>query len=105
MTVLRAAVLIAGGLGTLFWIGTIVHWWNIPAGRRDGLELIGPALSTAFLAVLVLPTLVLGLIGRWATPDAPSFAPNSPGGPKRGTLTVTARFIVDRAGRLLPHRF
>lgn len=62
---LRVAVLVAAGLGVLFWIGSIVRWWNIPASRRDGLELIGPVLATAYLVVLVLPTLVLGLLGRW----------------------------------------
>jgi hypothetical protein len=64
-TVLRLAVLVAAALGTLFWIGSLVYWWNIPASRRDGLELIGPLLSTAFFVILVLPTLVLGLLGRW----------------------------------------
>ena len=64
-TALRLAVLIAAALGTLFWIGSLVRWWNIPASRRDGLELIGPVLSTAFFVGLVLPTLVLGLLGRW----------------------------------------
>jgi hypothetical protein len=64
-TALRVAVLIAAALGTLFWIGSLVSWWNIPADRRDGLELIGPVLSTTYFVCLVLPTLVLGLLGRW----------------------------------------
>lgn len=64
-TALRAAVLVAAGLGTLFWIASLVRWWNIPTSHRDGLELIGPVLSTAFFVGLVLPTLVLGLLGRW----------------------------------------
>ena len=64
-TPLRVAVLVAAALGTLFWAGSIVRWWNIPLNRRDGLEMIGPILSTAYLVVLVLPTLVLGLLGRW----------------------------------------
>jgi hypothetical protein len=62
---LRIAVLIAAAIGTLFWIGSVVSWWNIPASRRDGLELIGPVVATLFFAGLVLPTLVLGLLGRW----------------------------------------
>jgi hypothetical protein len=32
--------------------------------QRDGLELVGVALSTAFFVCLVLPTMVLGLLGR-----------------------------------------
>ncbi|MEI7806651.1 MAG: hypothetical protein WCI56_15150 [Hyphomicrobiales bacterium] len=62
---LRIAVLVAAGLGTLFWLGSIVQWWNISNARRDGFELMGIALSTAFFVVLVLPTLVLGVLGRW----------------------------------------
>lgn len=62
---LRLAVVAAAALGTIFWIGTLIHWWSIPASRRDGLELIGPVLSTAYFVLLVLPTLVLGLLGRW----------------------------------------
>ena len=65
VTPLRVAVLIAAGLGTLFWLGSIVQWWNIANARRDGFELMGVALSTAFFVVLVLPALVLGLLGRW----------------------------------------
>jgi hypothetical protein len=61
----RVAVLLCAGLGVAFWVGSIVHWWKIPASRRDGLELIGPVLATAYLVGLVLPTLVLGLLGRW----------------------------------------
>jgi len=64
-TALRLTVLIAAALGTLFWIGSLVYWWNIPTSRRDGLELIGPVVATAFFVGLVLPTLVLGLLGRW----------------------------------------
>jgi hypothetical protein len=62
---LRIAVLIAGILGTAFWLGCLIHWWNIPDERRDGLELIGVFLATAYFAGLVIPTLVLGVIGRW----------------------------------------
>jgi hypothetical protein len=62
---LRVGVLVAAGLGVLFWVGSIVHWWKIPINRRDGLELIGPVLATAYLVGLVLPTLLLGLLGRW----------------------------------------
>ena len=64
-TPLRVAVLITAGIGVLFWIGSIFYWWRIPANRRDGLEVIGPVLATAYLIVLVLPTLILGLLGRW----------------------------------------
>lgn len=42
-TPLRVAVLVAGGLGTLFWLGVLVAWWRISAERRDGFELIGVA--------------------------------------------------------------
>jgi hypothetical protein len=64
-TALRLAVLLAALLGTLFWIGSLVSWWNIPAARRDGLELIGPVLATAYFVLLVLPTLLLALLSRW----------------------------------------
>ena len=64
-TPLRLAVLAAGGLGTLFWLGSLVQWWMIANARRDGFELMGVALSTAFFVALVLPTLVLGIVGRW----------------------------------------
>ena len=63
-TGLRVAVLLAAALGVLFWIGSLIHWWRIPAGHRDGLELLGPVLATAYLVALVLPTLLLGLLGR-----------------------------------------
>src|SRR5262245_31405517 len=62
---LRLAVLAAAAAGTLFWIGSLVRWWNIPTSSRDGLELIGPVVATLFFVCLVLPTLVLGLLGRW----------------------------------------
>jgi uncharacterized membrane protein len=64
-TPLRIAVLIAAALGTLFWLGSIVQWWQIANTRRDGFELMGLALSTAFFVVLVLPTLMLALTARW----------------------------------------
>ena len=68
-TPLRIAVIAAGILGAAFFVGSLVQWWTMPADRRDGLELIGVALSTAFFACLVLPTLILGMLGRW-----PAFA-------------------------------
>ena len=64
-TPLRIAVLIAAGLGATFWLGSLVQWWMIPHRGRDGFELMGIMLSTAFFVVLVLPTLLLGLLGRW----------------------------------------
>lgn len=64
-TPLRIAVLGAAALGTLFWLGSIVQWWRPADTRRDGFELMGLVLSTGFFAVLVLPTLLLGLTGRW----------------------------------------
>jgi hypothetical protein len=63
-TFLRIAVLVAAGLGTLFWLGSLVEWWMIPNRNRDGFELIGIVLSTTFFLVLVVPTLLLGLRGR-----------------------------------------
>lgn len=62
---LRVAVLIAGALGTLFWAGSIVWWWRIPTNHRDGFELMGAFLSTGLFLVLVLPTIILGVMGRW----------------------------------------
>ncbi|HEY4266357.1 MAG TPA: hypothetical protein VGM72_13645 [Micropepsaceae bacterium] len=64
-TPLRIAVLAAAAFGTLFWLGSIVQWWRIANTRRDGFELMGLMLSTGFFVALVLPTLTLGLIGRW----------------------------------------
>lgn len=64
-TPLRLAVLTAALIGFMFWLGALAEWWRILDGKRDGLELIGPVLATAYLVVLVLPTLVLGLVGRW----------------------------------------
>ena len=64
-TPLRIAVLVAAGLGSAFWLGLLVHWWTIAQRSRDGFELMGVMLSTAFFVVLVLPTLLLGLIARW----------------------------------------
>ena len=64
-TPLRIAVIAAGLLGTAFWIGVLIHWWMIPANARDGLELIGVFLATAYFASLVVPTIVLGALGRW----------------------------------------
>ncbi len=64
-TPLRIAVLIAGALGTLFWLGALVIWWRIPNERRDGFELMGVALASAYFVALVLPTLLIALAGRW----------------------------------------
>jgi hypothetical protein len=64
-TPLRIAVVTAAAFGTLFWLGSIVQWWRIANTRRDGFELMGLMLSTGFFIALVLPTLTLGLIGRW----------------------------------------
>ena len=64
-TFLRVAVVAAGVAGTLFWIGSVVWWWRIPVNHRDGFELLGVMLATGFFVVLVLPTLILGLLGRW----------------------------------------
>lgn len=64
-TPLRIAVVAVASLGVLFWLGCIVWWWRIPAAKRDGLELMGLAFATAYLLVLVLPALTMGLLGRW----------------------------------------
>jgi hypothetical protein len=62
---LRIAIVGAGVAGFVFWCGAMVTWWRIPDSHRDGLELMGPVLATGFLVAIVLPTLVLGVIGRW----------------------------------------
>ena len=62
---LRVFVLAAAALGVAFCIGVLIWWWRIPSVNRDGMETIGLALTGAFFVVLVLPTLLLGLIGRW----------------------------------------
>jgi hypothetical protein len=62
---LRAGVLVAAALGTLFTVGGVWNWWRIPQGHRDGLELIGLAAALLYFAVLVLPMLVLALLKRW----------------------------------------
>src|SRR5262245_25399144 len=64
-SLLRSAVLVAAALGTLFTVAGVWQWWRIPQGRRDGLELIGLAAAILYFAFLVLPTLALGLLGRW----------------------------------------
>jgi hypothetical protein len=64
-TPLRLGMLAAGVAGTAFWLGALIEWWRIPDAKRDGLELIGPLLASAYFIILVLPTLVLGAIGRW----------------------------------------
>ena len=64
-TPLRVAVTIAGLLGTLFWLGSIVQWAMIATAKRDGFEMMGLVLSTGFFVVLVLPVLLMGLLGRW----------------------------------------
>ncbi len=46
-------------------LGSIVTWWRIPGARRDGFELIGIALSTAYFGALVLPTLIMAFVNRW----------------------------------------
>jgi hypothetical protein len=58
-------VLIAALLGILFALGSIWAWWRLPDSRRDGLELIGLVAAILYTVFLVLPTLVLGILGRW----------------------------------------
>lgn len=62
---LRLLVLAAGIVGTLFYVGSLVTWWRIPGARRDGFELIGVALATAYFGALVLPTLIMAFVNRW----------------------------------------
>lgn len=64
-TLLRLLVLMLGLAGALFYLGALVTWWRIPGARRDGFELIGVALATAYFGVLVLPTLIMAAVGRW----------------------------------------
>lgn len=64
-TVLRAAVLVLGLVGALFYAGSLITWWRIPGARRDGFELIGVALASAYFGMLVLPTLIMAVLGRW----------------------------------------
>ena len=61
---LRIAVIGAGVAGTLFCIAAVVEWWLIADTHRDGLELMGLALAGGFFVMLVLPTLMLGILGR-----------------------------------------
>ena len=64
-SLLRLVVLATAIAGTLFYAGSLITWWRIPGARRDGFELIGVALATAYFVVLVLPTLIMALTGRW----------------------------------------
>jgi hydrogenase/urease accessory protein HupE len=59
------AVLVAAAFGVLLWLWRYRSLVKVPAGHRDGLELIGPVLGTLYLVGFVLPTLALGLSGRW----------------------------------------
>ena len=63
-TPLRIVVLVAAGIGTLFWLASLVLWWTMPDASRDGFEIIAIALTTAYFVLLVLPALLLGLFGR-----------------------------------------
>lgn len=62
---LRIAVLLAAAIGTLFWLGVCVRVLMIPPPRRDGFEMLGAILATAYFLALVLPALALGILGRW----------------------------------------
>lgn len=64
-TLLRVVVLAMALAGTAFYLASLVTWWRIPGARRDGFELIGVALATAYFGVLVLPALVMAALGRW----------------------------------------
>ena len=62
---LRIFAVVAGVLGTLFWLGAVVQWWRVEDSHRDGFELLGVMLAHIFFLALVLPTLLLGLLNRW----------------------------------------
>ena len=61
---LRIAIFVAAAIGTAFWFGTAARVMAMPIGHRDGLEIIGVILATAYFLGLVLPILVLAIIGR-----------------------------------------
>ncbi len=62
---LRIAVLAAAAIGSVFWLAVCVRVLMIPPPRRDGFEMLGAILATAYFLALVLPTLALGILGRW----------------------------------------
>ena len=58
-TPLRIVVLVAAGIGTLFWLASLVLWWTMPDASRDGFEIIAIALTTAYFVLLVLPATIV----------------------------------------------
>ncbi|QCI68092.1 hypothetical protein [Phreatobacter stygius] len=63
--ILRVAIFAAAAIGTFFWLATAARVMAMPIGRRDGFEMIGVMLATAYFLGLVLPLLILGILGRW----------------------------------------
>lgn len=58
---LQAFVLLGAVAGTIYYAAIWRWWWLIPPTRRDGFELIGLVLGTAYAILLVVPCWYLGL--------------------------------------------
>jgi hypothetical protein len=58
---LRAFVLLAAVVGTVFYAGIWYWLWQIPNNRRDGFELIAPFLGTIYFVLFVVPCWYFGL--------------------------------------------
>lgn len=61
---LRGFVLLCALAGTIYYIGIWRWWWLIDDRKRDGLELIGPVLGSAYFILLVVPCWYFGLRNR-----------------------------------------
>ena len=58
---LRAFVLLAAVVGTIFYAGIWAWVWSIPNKQRDGFELIAPFLGTFYFLLLVVPCWYFGI--------------------------------------------
>jgi hypothetical protein len=58
---LRGFVLLSALVGTVFYLGIWLWWWQIPSSRRDGFELIGIVLGTIYFVLFVVPACYFGL--------------------------------------------
>jgi hypothetical protein len=63
--ILRSLVLASAAMGCLAWLTRSLSLAALPADHSDSPALAGIALMTGYFLGLVLPTFILGLVGRW----------------------------------------